>query len=40
MQPSLYPSQEDQILLQVTNRRGTSGLTGVLGKNLIHFMRL
>ena len=33
MQPSLYPSQEDQVLLQVTNRPGISGLAGVLGKN-------
>ena len=40
MQPSLYPSQEDRVLLQATTRPGISGLTGVLGKKLIHFMRL
>ena len=38
MQPSLYPSQEDRFLLQVTNRPGKSGLAGVLGKKLIHFV--
>ena len=32
-QPNLYPSQEDRVLLQVTNRPGISGLAGVLGKN-------
>ena len=40
MQPSLYPSQEDRVLLQVTNRPGISGLAGVLGKKLIHFVHL
>ena len=39
-QPSLYPNQEDQVLLQVTNRPGISGLAGVLGKKLIHFVHL
>ena len=33
MQPNLCPSQEDRVLLQVTNRPGINGLTGVLGKN-------
>ena len=40
MQPSLYPSQEDRVLLQVTNRPGISGLAGVLGKKSIHFVQL
>ena len=40
MQPNLYPSQEDRIPLQVTNRPGISELAGVLGKKLIHFMHL
>ena len=31
-QPSLYPSKEDRVLLQVTNRPGLSRLAGVLGK--------
>ena len=39
MQPSLYPSQ-DQVLLHVTNRPGISGLAGVLGKKLTHFVHL
>ena len=40
MQPSLYHSQEDRVLLPVTNRPGISGLAGVLGKKLIHFVHL
>ena len=33
IQPSLYPSQEDQVLLQVTNWPGIGGTAGVIGKN-------
>ena len=40
MQPSLYPSQENGFLLQVTNRPGINGLVGMLGKTLIHFVHL
>ena len=40
MQPNLYPSQEDQVLLKVTNWPGISGLAGVLGKKLIHFVQI
>ena len=40
MQPSLYPSQEDRVLLQVTNQPEISGLAGVLVKKLIHFVHL
>ena len=40
MQPNLYPSQEDQVLLKVTNWPGISGLAGVLGKKMIHFVHL
>ena len=40
MQPSLYPNQEDRVLLQVTNQPGVSGLASVFGKKLIHFVHL
>ena len=40
MQPNLYPSQEDRVLLEVTNWPGISGLAGALGKKLIRFVHL
>ena len=40
MQPNLYLIQEDRVLFHVTNRPGISGLAGVLGKKLIHFVHL
>ena len=40
MQSNLYPSHENQVLLQVTNWPRISGLAGVLGKKLIHFVPL
>ena len=40
IQPSLYPSQENGFLLQVTNRPGINGLAGMLGKTLIYFVHL
>ena len=40
IQLSLYPSEEDGVLLQVTNRLGISGLADVLEKKLIHFVYL
>ena len=40
MQPNLYPSQEEMVLSQVTNRPGISGLAGELGKKLVHFVHL
>ena len=40
MQSSLYPNQEDRVLLQVTNQPGVSGLASVFGKKLIHFVHL
>ena len=40
MQSSLYPSQEDQVLLQVTNQPGISGLASVLGKKVVNFVNL
>ena len=35
--PHLYPSEEDQVLLQVTNGPGISRLAGVLGKKIDPF---
>ena len=40
IQLSLYPSQEDLVLSQVTSRPGISGLACVLEKKLIHFVHL
>ena len=40
MQPNLYPSQEERVLSQVTNRPGISGLASELGKKLVHFVHL
>ena len=37
MHPSLYPSQEDQVLLQVKNRPGISELVGKLRKKIDPF---
>ena len=36
--PTLSPSQEDQILMQIKSRPGESGLAGVLEGKLIHFL--
>ena len=36
--PTLSPSQEDQILMQIMSRPGESGLAGVLEGKLIHFL--
>ena len=38
MQSSLHPSKKNRVLLQVMNWPETSGLVGVLGKKLIHFV--
>ena len=40
VQPNLSPCPGEQILLQVTNRPGTSRLTGVVNDKLIQFVRL
>ena len=36
--PTLYPGQEDQILMQIMSRLGESGLAVILGGKLIHFL--
>ena len=40
MQPNLSPRSGNQVLLQVTNRPGTSELAGVVNNKLIQFVRL
>ena len=36
--PTLYPGQEDQILMQIMSRPGESGIVAVLEGKLIHFL--
>ena len=40
MQPSLYASQEDWVLLSVTDRSQIIGIAGMLGKKQIHCVHL
>ena len=40
IQPRLYPSHKDRVLLQVANHPGIRELVDVLGKKLIHFVQV